>query len=96
MVITSKFHQLVPSNKSFSENIVCQVIDEGHCITEWGNNDFRLEFSKLHLLLGRLPSGLPLIVGSATMPRDVIDDIVKKLRLRADCMQISCKALIMA
>ncbi|KAF7360458.1 p-loop containing nucleoside triphosphate hydrolase protein [Mycena venus] len=89
MAITSKFHELVLSNKSFSDNIICQVVDEGHCITEWGNDDFRPEFSKLHLLLGRLPSGLPLIVGSATMPRDVIDDIVKKLRLRADCVRVS-------
>jgi superfamily II DNA helicase RecQ len=89
MAITSKFHDLVLSSKSFSENIICQVIDEGHCISEWGNDDFRPEFSKLHVLLGRLPSGLPVVVGSATMPRDVILDILSKLRLRADCARIS-------
>ncbi|KAJ7845681.1 P-loop containing nucleoside triphosphate hydrolase protein [Mycena leptocephala] len=89
MAITSKFHDLVLSSKPFSENIICQVIDEGHCISEWGNDDFRPEFSKLHVLLGRLPSGLPVVVGSATMPRDVILDILSKLRLRADCARIS-------
>ncbi|KAJ6609738.1 P-loop containing nucleoside triphosphate hydrolase protein [Mycena sp. CBHHK59/15] len=89
MAITSKFHDLVLSNKLFAENIICQVIDEGHCISEWGNDDFRPEFSKLHVLLGRLPSGLPVVVGSATMPRDVILDILAKLRLRADCARIS-------
>ncbi|KAJ7762287.1 P-loop containing nucleoside triphosphate hydrolase protein [Mycena maculata] len=80
MAVTSKFHEKVLSSKAFSENIISQVIDEGHCITEWGNDDFRPEFSKLDILLGRLPSGLPVVVGSATMPRDVILDIQAKLR----------------
>ncbi|KAJ7466660.1 P-loop containing nucleoside triphosphate hydrolase protein [Mycena galericulata] len=80
MAVTSKFHEVVLSSKAFSDNIISQVIDEGHCITEWGNDDFRPEFSKLDILLGRLPSGLPVVVGSATMPRDVILDIQSKLR----------------
>ncbi|KAJ7153843.1 P-loop containing nucleoside triphosphate hydrolase protein [Mycena filopes] len=89
MAVTSKFHDLVLSKKPFSDNVICQVIDEGHCITEWGNDDFRPEFSKLHVLLARLPSGLPVVVGSATMPRDVILDVLAKLRLRADCARVS-------
>ncbi|KAJ7431008.1 P-loop containing nucleoside triphosphate hydrolase protein [Mycena galericulata] len=80
MAVTSKFHEVVLSSKAFSDNIISQVIDEGHCISEWGNDDFRPEFSKLDILLGRLPSGLPVVVGSATMPRDVILDIQLKLR----------------
>ncbi|KAJ6592736.1 P-loop containing nucleoside triphosphate hydrolase protein [Mycena capillaripes] len=87
MAITSKFHDLVLSKKSFSENIIAQVVDEGHCITEWGNDDFRPEFSKLHILLGRLPSGLPIVVGSATMPRDVIDDIIPNIALSVHILQ---------
>jgi superfamily II DNA helicase RecQ len=89
MAITSKFHAKVLSSKAFSDNMISQVIDEGHCIPEWGNDDFRPEFSQLHLLLARLPSGLPVVVGSATMPRDVILDIKLKLRLRSDCAQVS-------
>ncbi|KAJ7107392.1 P-loop containing nucleoside triphosphate hydrolase protein [Mycena epipterygia] len=89
MAITSKFHETVLSSKAFSDNIISQVIDEGHCISEWGNDDFRPDFSKLHILLGRLPSGLPIVVRSATMPRHVILDIQEKLRLRADCARVS-------
>lgn len=88
MAITSKFHEIVLSSKAFSDNIISQVIDEGHCITEWGNDDFRPEFSKLYMLLARLPSGLPVVVGSATMPRDVILDIQSKLR-RFDFARVS-------
>ncbi|KAJ7127539.1 P-loop containing nucleoside triphosphate hydrolase protein [Mycena crocata] len=89
LAVTSKFHTEVLSSKAFTENIICQVIDEGHCISEWGNDDFRPDFSKLAILLGRLPSGLPIIIGSATMPRDVYRDIIEKLRLRVDCARIS-------
>ncbi|KAJ7143113.1 hypothetical protein C8R43DRAFT_1130902 [Mycena crocata] len=86
---SSKFHELVLVNtKSFSENIICLNIDEGHCISEWGNDDFQPEYSKLHILLARMPSGLPVVVASATMPRDVILDILAKLRLRADCARV--------
>ncbi|KAJ6583088.1 hypothetical protein DFH09DRAFT_1437873 [Mycena vulgaris] len=89
MAITSKFHALVLSSKAFSENTICQLIDEGHCISEWGKDDFRPEFSNLHILLGRLPSGLPIIIGSATMPHDVILDIQAKHRLRGNCAHVS-------
>ncbi|KAJ7080127.1 hypothetical protein C8R44DRAFT_653825, partial [Mycena epipterygia] len=89
MATTSKFHELVLSNKAFSDNIISQVINEGHYISEWGNDDFRPEFSNVHVLLGRLPSGLPIVIGSATMPRHVILDIQAKLRLWADCARVS-------
>ncbi|KAJ6620225.1 P-loop containing nucleoside triphosphate hydrolase protein, partial [Mycena sp. CBHHK59/15] len=89
MAVTSKFHEKVLSAKSFSDNIISQVIDEGHCISEWGNDDFRPKFSKLSILLGCLPSGVPIVIGSATMPRDVILDIQAKLRLRRDCARVS-------
>ncbi|KAJ6549239.1 hypothetical protein DFH09DRAFT_1086996 [Mycena vulgaris] len=39
MAITSKFRALVLSSKAFSVNIIRQVINEGHCISEWGNDD---------------------------------------------------------
>ncbi|KAK6985087.1 P-loop containing nucleoside triphosphate hydrolase protein [Favolaschia claudopus] len=90
LAVTPKFHENVLSRKPFSDNIISQVIDEGHCISEWGNDDFRPEFSKLSVLLARLPSGLlPVVVGSATLPRDVITDIQDKLRLRRDCARVS-------
>ncbi|KAJ7688875.1 P-loop containing nucleoside triphosphate hydrolase protein [Mycena rosella] len=70
MAISSKFHSTVLSSELFSNNIISLVIDEAHCISEWGNNDFRPDFSNLHILLGRVQSGLPVIATSATMPKD--------------------------
>ncbi|KAJ7692229.1 P-loop containing nucleoside triphosphate hydrolase protein [Mycena rosella] len=89
MAISSKFHSTVLSSELFSNNVISLVIDEAHCISEWGNDDFRPDFSNLHILLGRMPSGLPVIAASATMPKDVILDILKKLRLRADCARVA-------
>ncbi|KAJ7638097.1 hypothetical protein B0H17DRAFT_1216883 [Mycena rosella] len=85
MATSTKFHETVLSNKAFANNIICLDIDEGHCISEWDNDDFRPEFSNLRVLLARLPSGLPVVIGSATMPRDVMLDILAKLRLHNDC-----------
>ncbi|KAJ7677229.1 P-loop containing nucleoside triphosphate hydrolase protein [Mycena rosella] len=89
MATSTKFHETVLSNKAFADNIICLDIDEGHCISEWGNDDFRPEFSNLRVLLARLPSGLPVVIGSATMPHDVMLDILAKLRLRNDCAHVS-------
>ncbi|KAJ7440267.1 P-loop containing nucleoside triphosphate hydrolase protein [Mycena latifolia] len=89
MATSTKFHEMVLSNKAFADNIICLDIDEGHCISEWGNDDFRPEFSNLRNLLARLPSGVPVVVGSATMPWDVMLDILDKLRLRKDCARVS-------
>ncbi|KAK7013934.1 P-loop containing nucleoside triphosphate hydrolase protein [Favolaschia claudopus] len=89
LAVTPKSHENVLSRKPFSDNIISRVINEGHCISEWGNDDFRPEFSKLSLLLARLASGLPVVVGSATLHRDVVADIQGKLRLRRDCARVS-------
>lgn len=89
MAVSSKFHNTVLSSETFAANLISLVIDEAHCITEWGNEDFRPEFSNLHVLVGRIPSGVPIVAGSATMPQDVILDILKKLRLRSDCARVA-------
>ncbi|KAJ7499879.1 P-loop containing nucleoside triphosphate hydrolase protein [Mycena latifolia] len=89
MATSSKFHSTVLTSTLFSENIISLIIDEAHCITEWGGEDFRPDYSNLHVLLARTPSGLPVVVASATMPKDVILDILNKLRLRADCARVA-------
>ncbi|KAJ7166272.1 P-loop containing nucleoside triphosphate hydrolase protein [Mycena filopes] len=89
MATSSKFHSTVLSSPTFANNVIALVIDEAHCISEWGNDDFRPDFSKLSVLIARMPSGVPVIAASATMPRDVILDIRKKLTLRSDCAHVA-------
>ncbi|KAK6977332.1 p-loop containing nucleoside triphosphate hydrolase protein [Favolaschia claudopus] len=85
LAVSSKFHSTVLSSEIFTNNIISVVIDEAHCVSEWGNDDFRPEYSNLSVLLARIPSGVPVLAASATMPTDVIADIRKKLKLPADC-----------
>ncbi|KAJ7017788.1 P-loop containing nucleoside triphosphate hydrolase protein, partial [Mycena alexandri] len=89
MAISSKFHSTVLSSAIFAANVISLVIDEAHCISEWGNDDFRPDFSNLSILLARMPSGVPVVAGSATMPKDVIIDIRKKLKLCSDCAHVA-------
>ncbi|KAJ7150670.1 P-loop containing nucleoside triphosphate hydrolase protein [Mycena filopes] len=89
MATSPKFQGTVLSSPSFANNIISLVIDEAHCISEWGNDDFRPEFSNLSVLIARIPSGVPVVAGSATMPKDVILDIQKKLTLRSDCKHVA-------
>ncbi|MFH1634804.1 MAG: DNA helicase RecQ [Chloroflexota bacterium] len=57
----------------------CLVIDEAHCISEWGH-DFRPEYRQLAGLRARLPEAVTLAV-TATATRRVRQDIKDSLRI---------------
>ncbi|MGA2777107.1 MAG: DNA helicase RecQ [Steroidobacteraceae bacterium] len=56
------------------------VIDEAHCVSEWGH-DFRPEYRQLCLLRQRHPA-IPILCFTATATTRVRGDIVAQLRLR--------------
>ncbi len=56
------------------------VIDEAHCISEWGH-DFRPEYRQLKDLRGKFPE-IPIAAFTASATRHVRHDIVDQLRLR--------------
>ena len=57
------------------------VIDEAHCISDWGH-DFRLEYSRLKEVLRVLPSNVPVLATTATANDRVVDDL--KIQLGDD------------
>ena len=55
-------------------NIGLFVIDEVHCISDWGH-DFRKEYMEIHKILDFLPSNIPVIATTATANNRVIKDL---------------------
>ncbi|KAF7373721.1 p-loop containing nucleoside triphosphate hydrolase protein [Mycena sanguinolenta] len=88
MVLSLQFHEKVLNQIEFTKNIICLVIDELHCIWEWGNDDFRPEYREIVTLMARLPTGLPILGASATAPYHVIKDILGNLGLPDDCARV--------
>ncbi len=62
-------------------NISMAVIDEAHCISEWGH-DFRPDYLSLSALVTLFPT-VPVAAFTATATHKVQQDILDKLRLRA-------------
>ena len=54
------------------------VIDEAHCISDWGH-DFRLEYGKLKTIIGQLPSNVPILATTATANDRVVADLRSQL-----------------
>ena len=54
------------------------VIDEAHCISDWGH-DFRLEYGSLKNVIRQLPPNVPLLATTATANERVVDDLKQQL-----------------
>jgi ATP-dependent DNA helicase RecQ len=54
------------------------VVDEAHCISDWGH-DFRPDYRRLRTLLDALPAGIPVLATTATANARVIHDVAEQL-----------------
>ena len=59
-------------------NIGLFVIDEAHCISDWGH-DFRPDYKRIKTILRFMPSNLPVLATTATANQRVMDDIKVQL-----------------
>ena len=59
-------------------NIGLLVIDEAHCVSDWGH-DFRPDYKKISRLLQNLPANMPVLATTATANTRVIRDIEAQL-----------------
>jgi ATP-dependent DNA helicase RecQ len=62
----------------FSERVGLLVIDEAHCISDWGH-DFRPDYRRLEEMLARLPDGVAVLCTTATANDRVVADVEEQL-----------------
>lgn len=54
------------------------VIDEAHCISDWGH-DFRPDYRRIGSILAELPGSIPVLATTATANSRVVDDVAEQL-----------------
>ncbi|HEY3529293.1 MAG TPA: helicase-related protein, partial [Nocardioides sp.] len=54
------------------------VVDEAHCISDWGH-DFRPDYRRIRTLLAELPPGIPVLATTATANARVSADVAEQL-----------------
>jgi ATP-dependent DNA helicase RecQ len=59
------------------------VVDEAHCISDWGH-DFRPDYRRLRTLLAELPPGVPVLATTATANARVTRDVAEQLGTGSD------------
>lgn len=61
-----------------AERIGLLVVDEAHCISDWGH-DFRPDYRRLVNILQRIPANVPILGTTATANNRVIEDVCNQL-----------------
>ena len=64
----------------FAERVGLLVVDEAHCISDWGH-DFRPDYRRIQDMLQRLPEGVAVLCTTATANDRVVDDVAEQLQL---------------
>nr|WP_069847855.1 RecQ family ATP-dependent DNA helicase [Actinoalloteichus hymeniacidonis] len=65
---------------ALTESAGLLVVDEAHCVSDWGH-DFRPDYRRLRTLLTELPPGVPVLATTATANDRVVHDVTEQLGL---------------
>ncbi|HKQ14117.1 MAG TPA: DNA helicase RecQ [Steroidobacteraceae bacterium] len=86
-LLQAEFESEVLPRLHAAHGISALVVDEAHCVSEWGH-DFRPEYRQLHRLRTRFPD-IPTAAFTATATERVRQDIVRQLALRDPCIHVA-------
>ncbi|KIK20561.1 hypothetical protein PISMIDRAFT_71516, partial [Pisolithus microcarpus 441] len=75
-------------NSLFVTWIISIVIDEAHCLTDWG--EFQLEYKELGWLCYVLPHSVPLLVTSAMIMKKTLHDLTQLLHMSPSRTVVVC------
>jgi ATP-dependent DNA helicase RecQ len=71
----------------FAERVGLLVIDEAHCISDWGH-DFRPDYRRIGDMLERLPDGVGVLCTTATANDRVVADVSEQLLAGRDAGEL--------
>src|SRR6267154_4930603 len=71
------------TDENFSKNICAIIVDEAHCISQWGG-DFRKLYALLEKLHAFFPLGIPILATSAMLNQPVLCNVHSKLAIDAE------------
>ena len=71
---------------SINRGIGLFVVDEAHCISDWGH-DFRPDYQRIRRLVDQLPAGVPVLATTATANDRVQADVSGQLGPRLDVIR---------
>jgi ATP-dependent DNA helicase RecQ len=71
----------------FAERVGLLVVDEAHCISDWGH-DFRPDYRRIGDMLERLPDGVGVLCTTATANDRVVADVSEQLRAGRDAAEL--------
>ncbi|XP_028412369.1 uncharacterized protein LOC114535187 isoform X2 [Dendronephthya gigantea] len=84
-LISSKYGRELLLSEIYQENVLAIVIDEAHCILDWGS-DFRKDYGRLGVLCALFPD-VPVIAMTATASQTDIKYIQDSLGLKNYLLQ---------
>ncbi|KAF5329335.1 hypothetical protein D9619_009479 [Psilocybe cf. subviscida] len=67
MVLSESFQKLWKDSR-FRKRLTAVIIDEAHCIADWGDDDFRPAYRKLDILRNYTGQEIPIVACTATCP----------------------------
>jgi superfamily II DNA helicase RecQ len=68
---------------SFTKNMLAIVVDEAHCVSQWGDG-FRKHFGELGWLCSFVSISVPFLATSATLPPHVLAEVTYRLNFSVD------------
>ena len=77
-----QFRSLLNSS-AFAKSILALVVDEAHCISQWGDK-FRKSYADLGTLRAFVPAKVPILATSATLPPIVLAQVQKTLLMDSE------------
>lgn len=69
-------------SKKTTESMAGIIIDEAHCISQWGG-DFRPAYAEVSKLRAFMPSEIPVLLTSATLPPLALSEVCSEMNV--DC-----------